>query len=199
MLANQHHKTSAVLRATRLPLVRSALQSVTTAYSGVKGRYPLLGMVGGVAEVGVRSVSYQAMRRATPLLQSLEPQIEVANSYALVGLDSLERNFPILNQSTEEVISHLKDAFFLTLDDMQLWVVEGLDGALDRLEHVADAARTAVQQLQETPVGRAATSGLDEVLSRLEDATAYYLPLPATLREYIRWSKVKDRQSGSLL
>uniref|UniRef100_A0A3B4ZD94 Perilipin 6 n=1 Tax=Stegastes partitus TaxID=144197 RepID=A0A3B4ZD94_9TELE len=105
------NSTSAVLRATRLPLVRSALQSVTTAYSGVKGRYPLLGMVGGVAEVGVRSVSYQAMRRATPLLQSLEPQIEVANSYALVGLDSLERNFPILNQSTEEVcfVLHIRN------------------------------------------------------------------------------------------
>uniref|UniRef100_A0A3P8T2W8 Perilipin 6 n=1 Tax=Amphiprion percula TaxID=161767 RepID=A0A3P8T2W8_AMPPE len=92
----------AVLRVSQLPLVRSVLQSVTTAYSGVKGRYPLLGLVGDVAEVGVRSISYQAMRRATPLLQSLEPQIDVANSYALVGLDRLERNFPILNQSTDE-------------------------------------------------------------------------------------------------
>ncbi|XP_023154022.2 perilipin 6 [Amphiprion ocellaris] len=182
MLANQHHKTSAVLRVSQLPLVRSALQSVTTAYSGVKGRYPLLGLVGDVAEVGVRSISYQAMRRATPLLQSLEPQIDVANSYALVGLDRLERNFPILNQSTDEVISHLRDAFFLTLDDVQLWVVDGLDGTLDRLERVADAGRAAVRQLQETQVGRAAASGLDEVLSRLEDATAFYLPLPPTLR-----------------
>uniref|UniRef100_A0A3P8T2U9 Perilipin 6 n=1 Tax=Amphiprion percula TaxID=161767 RepID=A0A3P8T2U9_AMPPE len=174
--------TSAVLRVSQLPLVRSVLQSVTTAYSGVKGRYPLLGLVGDVAEVGVRSISYQAMRRATPLLQSLEPQIDVANSYALVGLDRLERNFPILNQSTDEVISHLRDAFFLTLDDVQLWVVDGLDGTLDRLERVADAGRAAVRQLQETQVGRAAASGLDEVLSRLEDATAFYLPLPPTLR-----------------
>lgn len=29
--------------------------------------------------------------------------VEVANSFALVGLDRLERNFPILNQSTDEV------------------------------------------------------------------------------------------------
>ncbi|XP_051813338.1 perilipin 6 [Acanthochromis polyacanthus] len=182
MLANQHHKTSAVLRVSRLPLVRSALQSVMTAYSGVKGRYPLLGLVGGVAEVGIRSISYEAMRRATPLLQSLEPQIKVANSYALVGLDRLERNFPILNQSADEVISHLRDAFFLTLDDVQLWVVDGLDGTLDRLERVAGAGWVAVRQLQETQVGRAAALGLDEVLSRLEDATAFYLLLPPTLR-----------------
>ncbi|XP_070821620.1 perilipin 6 [Chaetodon trifascialis] len=182
MSDHQRHETNAVLRASSLPLVRSAVQSVTSAYSQVKGRYPLLGLMGGVAEVGVRSISHIAMRRATPLLQSLEPQIEVANSFALVGLNRLERNFPILNQSTDEVVGHLKDAFFLTLDDMQLWVVDGLDTALDQLERLSDAAWTAVQVLQDTQVGRAATSGFDDVLSRLEDATAYYLPLPPTLR-----------------
>uniref|UniRef100_A0A3Q3K440 Perilipin 6 n=1 Tax=Monopterus albus TaxID=43700 RepID=A0A3Q3K440_MONAL len=96
-------QTSAVLRVSHLPLVRSALQSVTSVYSEVKGRYPLLGLMGGVAEVRARSISQVAMRRATPLLQSLEPQIEVANNLALVGLDRLERNFPILNQSVSTV------------------------------------------------------------------------------------------------
>lgn len=67
-------QTSVVLRVSRLPLVRTALQSVTSAYTEVKGRYPLLSLMGGMAEVGVRSVSHEAMRRATPLLQSLEPQ-----------------------------------------------------------------------------------------------------------------------------
>ncbi|XP_073340810.1 perilipin 6 [Pagrus major] len=176
------HQTSAVLRASRLPLVRSALQSVTSAYSDAKGRYPLLGMMGGAAEVGVRSISHIAMTRATPLLQTLEPQIEVANHFALVGLDRLEKNFPILNQSPDEVVGHLKDAFFLTLDDVQVWAMDGLDGALDQLERLADNARAAVLMLQDTQVGRAATSGFDDVLSRLEDATAFYLPLPPTLR-----------------
>ncbi|XP_037639548.1 perilipin 6 [Sebastes umbrosus] len=182
MSERQHHETSAVVRVSSLPLVRSALQSMTSAYSEVKGRYPLLRLMGGVAEVGVRSVSNVAMTRATPLLQSLEPQIEVANSFALVGLERLERNFPILNQSTDEVVGHLKDAFFLTLDDVQLWMVDGMDGALDQMERLSDTALTAVRQLQDTQMGRAATSGLDDVLSRLEDATAYYLPLPPTLR-----------------
>lgn len=67
-------QTNAVLRASRLPLLRSALQSVTSAYSEAKGRYRLLGLVGGVAEVGVRQISDVAMRQATPILQSLEPQ-----------------------------------------------------------------------------------------------------------------------------
>lgn len=71
----------------------------------------------------------------------------------------------------------------VTLDDVQLWVIDGLDGALDQLERLSHAARAAAHQLQDSQVGRAATSGLDDVLSRLEDATAYYLPLPPTLRE----------------
>ncbi|KAG7218798.1 hypothetical protein INR49_006433 [Caranx melampygus] len=106
MTDHRNHETSAVLRVSRLPLVRSALQSVTSVYSEVKGRYPLLGMVGGVAEVGVRNVSH--------------------------------------------VVGHLKDALFLTLDDVQLWVVDGLDGALDQLERLADRAWAAVRLLQDT-------------------------------------------------
>eukprot|EP00066_Takifugu_rubripes_P003335 XP_003965836.1 PREDICTED: perilipin-2-like [Takifugu rubripes] len=176
------HETSAMLRASHLPLVRSALQNMMAAYSDVKGRYPLLGLVGGVAEIGVRQISQVAMRQATPLLQSLEPQIEVANSFALIGLDRLEKTFPILNQSTEEVVGHLKDSLVLTLDDVQLWLMDNVDGALDQLERLADAVRTVAQQVQDSQMGRAASSGLDDVLSRVEEATAYYLPLPPTLR-----------------
>ncbi|XP_077431215.1 perilipin 6 isoform X4 [Vanacampus margaritifer] len=178
MSAHRDHEMSAALRVSHLPLVRSALQSVTWAYSEAKGRYPLLGLVGGVAEVGVRNASMVALSGATPLIRSLGPQIEVANNFALVGLDQLERTFPVLNQSTDEVVSHLKDAFFLTLDDVQLWMLDGL-GQLERLSH---GVWTALRQLQDSQVGRAASSGLDEVLSRLESATAYYMPLPPTLR-----------------
>uniref|UniRef100_A0A3Q3JR14 Perilipin n=2 Tax=Monopterus albus TaxID=43700 RepID=A0A3Q3JR14_MONAL len=135
--------------------------------------------MGGVAEVRARSISQVAMRRATPLLQSLEPQIEVANNLALVGLDRLERNFPILNQSADEVMGHLVDALFLTLDDVHVRVVGGLDGALDWLERLAEAARAGAQWLQDSEGGQAAAS----VLGRLEDSTATYLPLPPTMRQ----------------
>ncbi|XP_077577153.1 perilipin 6 isoform X2 [Stigmatopora nigra] len=182
MSARHNHEMSAMVRVSHLPLVRSALQSVTSVYSEAKCRYPLLGLVGDVAEVGVRNASMAALSGATPLMQTLRPQIEVANSFALVGLDQLERTFPILHQSTDEVVGHLKDAFFLTLDDVQLWMVDGLDGAMDQMERLTHAGWTVVRQLQDTQVGRAASSGLDDVLNRLENATAYYLPLPPTLR-----------------
>lgn len=63
-------------RVIKLPLVSSALQQASTTYMGVKGRYPLLGFVGGVAELGVRSASTAALQRAAPYLQNLESESE---------------------------------------------------------------------------------------------------------------------------
>lgn len=67
-------QANAVQRLASLPLFDSALKSVVSVYTDVKGRYPLLGVVGGVAEIGVRNVSQAVILRATPLLLSLEPQ-----------------------------------------------------------------------------------------------------------------------------
>ncbi|CAL8288326.1 unnamed protein product [Merluccius merluccius] len=176
-----------VLRVSRLPLVSSTLQSVTSVYSGVKGRYPLLGIVGAVAELGVRSASLVALRQAAPLLESLDTQIEVANDYACFGLDQLEKMFPVLHQSSEEVMGHLKDAFFLVLDDAQLRVLESVDGALERIEGLLELMWVQLRALQNSHMGRMATMGLDEILTQLEDSTAYYLPLPPTMR--LEWER----------
>ena len=67
-------QANAVQRVASLPLFDSALKTVVSVYMDVKGRYPLLGVVGGVAEIGVRNASQAAILRATPLLLSLEPQ-----------------------------------------------------------------------------------------------------------------------------
>lgn len=63
-------------RVAKLPFVSSALQQASSVYLGVKGRYPLLGFVGGVAELGVRSASTAALQQAAPLLQNLETESE---------------------------------------------------------------------------------------------------------------------------
>eukprot|EP00063_Salmo_salar_P081749 XP_014056584.1 PREDICTED: mediator of DNA damage checkpoint protein 1-like [Salmo salar] len=184
---NHYIEANAVQRLASLPLFDSALKSVVSVYTDVKGRYPLLGVVGGVAEIGVRNVSQAVILRATPLLLSLEPQIEVVNNYACMGLDQLEDNFPVLHQSTEEVLGHLKDAFFLTLDDVQLRVNDELDGMQGRWDKLTDATWYYLLALQESQLGQMATSGLDDILTRSEEAMAKYMPLTATLR--LEWER----------
>ncbi|XP_035607174.2 uncharacterized protein LOC118367690 isoform X2 [Oncorhynchus keta] len=184
---NHHIEANAVQRVASLPLFDSALKTVVSVYTDVKGGYPLLSVVGGVAEIGVRNVSQAAILRATPLLLSLEPQIEVVNNYACMGLDQLENNFPVLHQSTEEVLGHLKDAFFLTLDDVQLRVNDELDGIQGRWDKLTDATWYYLLALQESQLGQMATSGLDDILTRSEEAMAKYMPLTATLR--LEWER----------
>uniref|UniRef100_A0A3B1J2Q1 Perilipin 6 n=1 Tax=Astyanax mexicanus TaxID=7994 RepID=A0A3B1J2Q1_ASTMX len=196
---NQHLiKTSgnALKKVVKLPLVSSAFQMVGAMYVGVKRRYPLLGIVGGVTELSVRSISSAASQRTAPLLERLEPEIGTVNSYALVGLEQLEKSFPILHQSAEEVIERLKDTFFLRLDDVQSRVNVELDGMVDRWEKVLKFTWEVLEAAQATSAGQALTAGLDELLSRSEEAVDYYLPLPPTLqREWeIRVQSYEDEE-----
>nr|XP_055066190.1 perilipin 6 [Misgurnus anguillicaudatus] len=180
-MSTENNEGNVLKRVIKLPLVSSALQQAFTVYMGVKGRYPLLGFVGGVAELGVRSASTAALQQAAPFLQNLEPEIEAVNSFALVGLEQLEKFFPILQQPTDEVVAHLKDAFFSRLDEAQSRVNDELDRAAHRLDELVDLSWRLLAAAQESAAGRVVTAGLDELLTRSEAAVAYYLPLPPTL------------------
>ncbi|XP_016410052.1 perilipin 6 [Sinocyclocheilus rhinocerous] len=174
-------------RVAKLPLVSSALQQASSIYTGVKGRYLLLGLVGGVAELGVRSASTAALKQAAPLLQNLEPEIEAVNSFALVGLEQLEKLFPILQQPTDEVVANLKDAFFSRLDDAQSRVNDELDRAVDRWDKLMQLSWRLLAEAQDSAPGRVITAGLDELITQSEAAVANYLPLPPTLR--LEWER----------
>ncbi|KAL7887509.1 hypothetical protein AOLI_G00052300 [Acnodon oligacanthus] len=173
---------SALRRIVKLPLVSSTLQMVTGIYVGAKHRYPLLGVVGAMTELSVRSISMAASQRAAPLLQRLEPEIETVNGYALVGLEQLEKTFPIFHQSADEVIEYMKESFFLRLEDAQYRVNVELDNMVDRWQKVLKFTWDVMEAAQASAAGQVLTSGLDELLTRSEEAVAYNLPLPPTLR-----------------
>ncbi len=44
--------------------------------------------------------------------------VEVASSFALVGIDRLEKNFPFLNQTTDEVCSSSSLIFQIKLESL---------------------------------------------------------------------------------
>ncbi|XP_028835965.1 perilipin 6 [Denticeps clupeoides] len=180
---HQNNKGNIIWRVAHLPLFSSTLQRVNLVYRGIKEQYPVLGVMGGIAELGVKTVSEAAAFRAAPLLESWEPQLETANTYACVGLDQLEKRFPFLNQSTEEVTSHLKDALLLTLDDVQLRMNEGLDVVLGRWEQVVEQSLDFLRAVQSSSVGRVVMSGLDEALTRSEEAVTRYLPITPEMQE----------------
>uniref|UniRef100_A0A452QBY1 Perilipin 2 n=1 Tax=Ursus americanus TaxID=9643 RepID=A0A452QBY1_URSAM len=90
---------SVVTRVVNLPLVSSTYDLVSSAYSSTKDQYPCLKSVCEMAEKGVKTITSVAVTSALPIIQKLEPQIAVANTYACKGLDRIEEKLPILNQS----------------------------------------------------------------------------------------------------
>ncbi|XP_061103845.1 perilipin 6 [Conger conger] len=182
----QNSEESVVGRLVRLPLFSSALEMASVAYAHVKSRYALADLAGGVAELSIRSVSQAAARQATPVVRSLEPHLRVANSYASVGLDQLEKRVPILHQSVEEVMGHLKDALFLTLDDLQIRVNEELDRVQDGAEWLVEGTqntfRVSLRIISTSFLGTALTSGLDNLLTYSEESVDYFLHLPPELQ-----------------
>ncbi|KAL7874218.1 hypothetical protein SRHO_G00051880 [Serrasalmus rhombeus] len=198
MSETKNSEGSALRRIVKLPLVSSTLQMVTGVYVGAKHRYPLLGIVGGMTELSVRSISMAASQRAAPLLQRLEPEIETVNGYALVGLEQLEKTFPIFRQSADEVIEYMKESFFLRLEDAQYRVNVELDNMVDRWQKVLKFTWDVLEAAQASAAGRVLTSSLDELITRSEEAVAYNLPLPPTLwREWeIRVQSYEDEDGN---
>ncbi|CAO2587994.1 Plin2, partial [Lemmus lemmus] len=94
---------SVVTRVANLPLVSSTYDLVSSAYISTKDQHPYLRSVCEIAEKGVKTVTSVAVTSALPIIQKLEPQIAVANTYACKGLDRIEEKLPILNQPTAEV------------------------------------------------------------------------------------------------
>uniref|UniRef100_A0A8C8YQG8 Perilipin 2 n=1 Tax=Prolemur simus TaxID=1328070 RepID=A0A8C8YQG8_PROSS len=94
---------SVVTRVANLPLVSSTYDLVSSAYVSTKDQCPCLKSVCEMAEKGVKTISSVAMMSALPIIQKLEPQIAVANTYACKGLDRIEERLPILNQPSTQV------------------------------------------------------------------------------------------------
>ncbi|XP_063017202.1 perilipin-3-like [Melospiza melodia melodia] len=120
-------------RVANLPLVSSAYDMVSSAYTCTKESHPYVRSVCDVAEKGVRTLTAAAVSGAQPLLTRLEPQISSANEFACKGLDKLEEKLPILQQPPQKIVS-----------DTKLLVTSTVTGARDVLTSTVAGARDAV-------------------------------------------------------
>ncbi|XP_007431302.1 perilipin-3-like [Python bivittatus] len=132
-------------RVASLPLVSSAYDMVTAAYSSTKESHPYMKSVCDMAEKGVKTIASVAASGAQPILSKLEPQISTANEYACKGLDKLEEKLPILQQPTDKIISDTKDL----MTGAKEAVTSTVSGMVDKTKEVVqggvEMTRSAVQ------------------------------------------------------
>ncbi|XP_066061998.1 perilipin-3-like isoform X1 [Chamaea fasciata] len=135
--AEEQQTVSAVDRVTSLPLLNSAFNMVSSAYTHTKECHPCLSGVCSVAETVAAVAVGSVVGGAQPILSQLEPQIALVNEYACKGLDQLEENLPFLQQPADKVISDTKQL-------VSTKVTSALDAACEAKEAVADKVTEAV-------------------------------------------------------
>ncbi|NXU03149.1 PLIN3 protein, partial [Buphagus erythrorhynchus] len=178
-------------RVANLPLVSSAYDMVSSAYTCTKESHPYVRSVCDAAEKGVRTLTAAAVSGAQPLLTRLEPQISTANEFACKGLDKLEEKLPILQQPPQKVPGWAKDAVSSTMagakDAVSSTVAGAKDAVTSRVTGVMDMTKGAVQGGVEltrsavssgvSTVGQMVASGVGSVLGKSEELVDHYLPM----------------------
>ncbi|XP_070688761.1 mannose-6-phosphate receptor binding protein 1 [Pempheris klunzingeri] len=168
------HQQSVVSRVSNLPLVSSACEVVSSAYSSTKDSVPLLKGVMDAAESGVRTLGAAASTGSKPLLDIIEPQLATANEYALKGLDKMEEKLPILHQPADKVVSDTVGMVYQSVAGAKDAVLGAVMGGV---ELTRAAVSGGIITAMGTRMGQMVSSGMSLALSRSEDWVDQNLPL----------------------
>ncbi|RXM99649.1 Perilipin-2 [Acipenser ruthenus] len=181
-----------VARMANLPLVSSTYDMFSTVYCNTKENHPYIKSVCEVAEKSVKTITSVALTSAMPIIQKLEPQIAIANSFACRSLDKIEEKWPILHQPSDKIVANAKDAVTGAKDAVTTTVTGAKESVSFTITGVVDKTKEAVQESVEVTkavvngsvntvmgshVVKMVSTGLDTVLSKSESLVDMYLPL----------------------
>ncbi|XP_028260178.1 mannose-6-phosphate receptor binding protein 1 [Parambassis ranga] len=163
-----------VSRVSNLPLVSSACEAVSSAYTSTKDNVPLLKGVMDVAESGVRTLGAAATTGSKPLLDMINPQLVTVNEYAMKGLDKMEEKLLILHQPADKVVSDTVGMVYQSVAGAKDAVVGAVMGGV---ELTRAAVSGGIGTVMGTRMGQMVSSGMGLALSRSENWVDQNLPL----------------------
>lgn len=163
-----------VTRVSHLPLVSSACDAVSSAYSSTKDNVPLLKGMMDVAESGVRTLGAAASTGSKPVLNMIEPQLATVNEYAMKGLNKMEEKLPILHQPADKVVSDTVGMMYQSVTGAKDAV---LGAVMSGVEMTRAAVSGGINTMMGTRMGQMVSSGMGLALSRSEDWVDQNLPL----------------------
>uniref|UniRef100_A0A8C9L6M0 Perilipin n=1 Tax=Pavo cristatus TaxID=9049 RepID=A0A8C9L6M0_PAVCR len=187
--------SNAVNRITNLPLLNSAFNLVSSAYSSTKEMHPCLSGVCNVAETvaAVAVGSKPLCKLETKLVLSFFFNlVALVNEYACKRLDQLEENLPFLQQPADKVKAFSGEV--MTKSVVTSTVSTALDAAYStiasKINTALEQSREAIQESVEITnsvvtnsvskakaVGQAVAGGVESVLGISEDLVDHYLPM----------------------
>ncbi|KAM9818539.1 perilipin-2-like isoform 2-T2 [Syngnathus typhle] len=171
-------KQTAAARVAQLPLVRSAYARLSVLYTDTKSSDARLKRVCEGLESSVTVLGSTAIRRVSPVISKLKPQVSFANDVACKSLDWLEATFPVLHTPTDQLVDDVRGKVLEVQDAVTIVA----HGTVDCVQHAVSGIMVRVQQSDETLVGRAVTAssmGLTSALNVSEALVNRMLPPPA--------------------
>ncbi|XP_060788545.1 mannose-6-phosphate receptor binding protein 1 isoform X2 [Neoarius graeffei] len=184
-----------ISRVSNLPLVSSACDAVSSAYTNTKESIPVLKGVMDVAESGVRTLSSAASSGTKPILDKLEPQIAVVSEYAMKGLDKMEEKLPVLHQPADRLVSETVGKVYECVSGAKDMVVGAMMGGVEKTR---TALSGSINTVMESRVGQMVSSGVGLVLNRSDDCVEQKLPLTETELAAVAEPLPKDEDKTSL-
>uniref|UniRef100_A0A3Q4H7N1 Perilipin n=1 Tax=Neolamprologus brichardi TaxID=32507 RepID=A0A3Q4H7N1_NEOBR len=169
--ANGEQQT-VVSRVSNLPLVSSACEAVSNAYSTTKDNVPLLKGVMDVAESGVRTLGAAATAGTKPLLNMIEPQrslhqIELRHH---VGFQKKVIILSLLPQVVSDTVGRVYQSVAGAKEAMVGAVMGGV-------ELTRAAVSGGIDTVMGTRMGQMVSSGMGLALGRSEDWVDQNLPI----------------------
>ncbi|EMP38202.1 Perilipin-3, partial [Chelonia mydas] len=169
-----------VSRVANLPLVSSACDLVSMAYTSTKESHPHIRSLCDVAAKGVKTMTEATINCAQPVLTKLEPQIAAANEFACKGLDKLEEKLPILQQPTDKVTSSLRAMVLLDAKELVTGTRDAMNSRVTEvLDKTMQAAKSAVTSGMSTVMGSRVgpVSGAEAMQGKSVDLVDHSLPI----------------------
>uniref|UniRef100_A0A8C5P761 Perilipin n=1 Tax=Leptobrachium leishanense TaxID=445787 RepID=A0A8C5P761_9ANUR len=180
MMAPEAQDENAIVRLTELPLVKSTYSMLSVVYANTKDNHPYLKLVCDVAEKSVKTITTEAISHVSPILQTLEPQINVANKEVCKYLNIVEEKLPILHQTSDEVFL---DASQLVVGakDTVIGSITGVVGTTkgvvnDGVEMTKAVVNGSINTVLGSRVVRRMSSTVDLALTQSENILDRYLP-----------------------
>uniref|UniRef100_A0A2K5QQ25 Perilipin n=1 Tax=Cebus imitator TaxID=2715852 RepID=A0A2K5QQ25_CEBIM len=166
---------SVVAQVVNLPLVSSTYELMSSAHVSTKDQYPYLKPVCEMAEKGVKTITLAAMTGALRIIQKLEPQIPVADTYCRRGLERTE-----VVANAQGAVTRAKDAVTTTATGPKDSVASMITGVTDKSKGTVTGSSVvsgSINTVLGSRLMQLVSSGLENALTKSELLVEWYLPL----------------------
>ncbi|XP_021345918.1 perilipin-2-like isoform X1 [Mizuhopecten yessoensis] len=169
-------------RLGNIPVVGTTWTQAWGLYQKTKDSNTIIRSTLNMAESGIKTVA----ETTKPMVEKYQPQIEIVNKYACQQLENLEKNYPVINKPTDELVAEGKELVQPTIDRVNAVRQYGTDTinkvgdmkqiGKDTVSNVKDYSLMQVSKAMDTPYGHFVADKVNTALTLSEEYLDKYLP-----------------------